>query len=149
VDQGIEIKVVYSDEHLVELRVRACNGHFLGTADVYVDHDELRRLAQSFDGFPRNAQDERHIQLGTFDPSYGGGGTRMRLHCLDSLGHCAISVELRTDAHAEITGESQTATLVLVVEPALIDEFIPEFRRLAKSLEGPALLRCIPTDNLF
>jgi hypothetical protein len=42
---GVQISIIYTDEHLIELRVSASNGVFAGQADVYASAEALALFA--------------------------------------------------------------------------------------------------------
>ena len=44
---GIEIEVLWSDQHVVECQVRCSNGRFSGTVEIYLGHDDLPRIDAS------------------------------------------------------------------------------------------------------
>jgi hypothetical protein len=62
-ETGIRISVIYTDEHLIELRVMASNGTFAGQADVYADADAPAEFARVLRGFPASRSDTREFEL--------------------------------------------------------------------------------------
>lgn len=120
---GLQISVVYTDEDLVELRVTASNGVFAGQVDVYADFDALTELAEVLRDFPGGRSDERAFEVGSLDSAYAGGGAGFRFYCLDSVGHAAAEVRLRSDPEAG-GGVSDTVVLHVPVEAAAIDAFV-------------------------
>jgi hypothetical protein len=127
---GVSICIVYTDEHLLELRVQACNDAFAGQANVYADSEITRQFADLLRGFPDSCSDTREIELGTFDNAYAGGGASFRFYCIDSVGHAIVEVGLRTDPRLGV-GTSDVATLHIPVEASLIDSFVRELERMA------------------
>jgi hypothetical protein len=128
-DNGIVIEVVWVDDDLVELLVRASNRRFSGTAEVYVASDELAKLAEALRGFPTSPSDRREFELGTFDANYAGGGARLCFWCKDALGHALVAVSLRTDPRYHFR-RSETAELVIPIEPSAIDSFVRHLAHL-------------------
>ena len=51
----LTVTIIYSDAHLLELRVSAGNGSFGGTADVYVGIGCVAEVANQIEGFPISA----------------------------------------------------------------------------------------------
>ena len=84
-------------------------------------------MADQLNGFPSKADDCRDVELGTFEANYADGGIRMHFHCLDSVGHAAVDVQLRGDA-CKAMGEVQSAALRIRVEAAGIDSFLVQVR---------------------
>src|SRR5262245_41437574 len=111
---GIEIAVVWLDEHLIELLVVASNGNFAGRASLYESHGALVGLASKLQGFPTEPSDRRDIVLGSLDSKCGGGGVHLRFLCTDRVGHPAVEVSLRADPERE---GNDTASFSVRVEP--------------------------------
>jgi len=140
VKYGVQISVIYTDEHLLELRVWASNGLFAGQTEVYADSAELTKVASVLRGFPANPSDTREYELGTFDAAYGGGGARFRFCCTDSSGHALAEVRLRTDARLGV-GASDVATIHIPIEGAAIDSFVEQLERILPETGQFALLQ--------
>lgn len=128
---GIQISIVYTDEHLIELRIMASNGVFAGQVDVYADSDALTELAEMLRDFPGSQSDSREFEIGSFDAAYAGGGVGFRFYCVDSVGHAAAEVRLRSDPEMG-GGVSDTMVVHVPVEAAAIDSFVVQ---LAGSVE--------------
>jgi hypothetical protein len=131
-DSGIAVEIVWFDDDLVELRVRASNGRFAAAAELCVNLDALATLAGTLAGFPTSPADVRECTLGNFDPAAARGGVRLRLACTDALGHAAVRVTVRAAGTAFTDGrktEDEFADLTIPVEPAAIDAFVEELRR--------------------
>src|SRR5262249_7968304 len=92
---GIKIEIVWFDQDLVECRFTCSNGRFSGSAEIYLDHDDLTRMADTLKGFPNTPSDVRNLELGTFNPKHADGGVRLRCYCKDSVGHAVMEVKLR------------------------------------------------------
>jgi hypothetical protein len=139
IQTGVRISVIYTDEHLIELRVSGSNGVFSGQADVYADSEAPAEFAAVLRGFPRSQADVREFELGSFDAAYAGGGAGFRFYCLDSVGHAAAEVRLRTDPNVE-DGVSDLAVLHISVEAAAVDSFVTQLERMAAAVGQAALL---------
>ena len=139
-DGGVKIEVMWFDDEVVELRVHGSNGRFAGTAELYASPDVFSEVANSLRGFPSSIRDHRQIELGTFDPSCGGGGVRLTLRCVDAAAHAVIEMSVRTDPRYHY-GQTETAELVIPVEAAAIDEFVVELQRMEVAVGVIARLR--------
>ena len=95
-ETGIRLSIIYSDEHLLELRIEASNGVFSGRAHVYANLDTPRELATKLDGFPIEPADVRLLEAGTIESEDPGGAATLRFYRTDSAGHSAVEVRLRT-----------------------------------------------------
>jgi hypothetical protein len=136
---GVQISIVYTDEHLVELRVRASNGVFTGQADVYADAESLLEFAGVLRGFPKSREDTREFELGSFDAAHVGGGAGFRFFCLDSVGHASAEARLRSDPKVK-GGVSDTVLLHIPVEAAALDSFVAQLERMEAVVGQAALL---------
>ena len=135
VNRGLSLEILWFDDDIVEYRVRGCNGNFAGATNLYAVHDGLARVADTFRGFPVSVDDQREIELGTFDPERAGGGARFRLRCIDNLGHANLSLRLRTDAD-----EPDTAEFSVRVDAAGIDSVIDALGKMAVAVGAVAFL---------
>jgi hypothetical protein len=126
---GIEFTVKWSDTDVSELWVRCSNGVFSGGANIYLTHDGLSEMARTLTGFPSGIADSRSVELGTFDPTYAGGGIRMHFYCRDSAGHAVVEVKLRRNGCAAL-GEVESVALSILVEAAAIDSFLDQVRAM-------------------
>lgn len=124
---GLEIAVVYSDDDMFELRVRAANKAFSGEIYVYSTHSSPKELAGQIRGFPSSPDDTRSWELGTFDPKYAGGGSKGRLRCADRTGHALAEITL---ARHEDQSDAATITLNFQFEPASLDRFVAQLEAL-------------------
>ncbi len=136
---GVQISIIYTDEHLIELRVVASNGVFAGQADVYADAEALIEFAGVLRDFPNNQGDTREFELGSFDTAYACGGAGFRFFCLDSVGHASAEMRLRSDPRVN-GGVSDTVLLHIPVEAAVIDSFIAQLERMAAAVGQSAFL---------
>ena len=139
VDAGLRFAVLWSDADVVKVRASAWNGQFGGAAEVYVGIGGLAEAAQNLDGFPRSLSDRRQLQFGEFGRATAGGAATMHFYCRDSAGHVLVEVRMESDRIGEIP--AQTVFLVAVVEPAAIDSFVADLRRLEQDHRGTAYLR--------
>ena len=122
---GIEFEVVWSDQDVSQLEVRCSNGRFSGSASIYINHDDMSKMAEVLNGFPSRAADTRNFELGTFNPNHADGGIRMHFYCRDSVGHAAVDIQLRGDACIAL-GEPESVALRIPVEAAAIDSFLAQ-----------------------
>lgn len=134
---GIEFKIVWFDEDVVELRVTSSNGRFSGQANLYLGRGCLFATADRLRGFPSNSTDSRDLELGTFNPNHAGGGAQMHFYCLDMAGHAAVDVKLRSDVRKTMR-EFGSVALRIPVEAAAIDSFAIQIRAMDEEQIGAA-----------
>jgi len=136
--RGLRIELVWWDQDITEAVISCANESFCGTARVYMNPDELPKMAELLDGFPRTTQDNREFQLGPTDLVFAGGSVGLRFHCTDSSGHAAVELRIRADDR--VSGGAGTAEFAISIEAAAIDEFVSELRELKPGTWGHAHL---------
>lgn len=135
--RGLQIAIVWDDPpDLIELWVRAGNGHFGGDVRAYAAPDALQALADTVEGFPLDPTDVREFTVGAFGPQAAGGAAAFRFRCTDRAGH--VAVELRMES-GDPPDTPQTASFSIEFEPAGLDRFVRELRGLGLG-RGHALL---------
>src|SRR5205807_1427706 len=110
---GIAIEILYSDEHLFEVKFSAWNGAFAGAAKIWVDLGGLDGLADKICDFPRTPADSRGYVLGAFGREFAGGAANLRLFCIDLAGHSYI--ESKIESGEESAGVFQTAIVIIPI----------------------------------
>jgi len=138
-DTGIRVEVLWNDADIFEVRLSAWNGVFGGSANIYLGIGGLAESAERIKGFPRNSSDKRALAFGAFGPQVAGGAATMNFYCGDSAGHASVEVRIESDQPDKIP--AQTVLLVAAVEPAAVDSFVADLRRLEADRRGTALLR--------
>ena len=139
-EDGIRIEVVWFDDDVIYLRVSGSNGRFAGSVELYASHDSLPQLAKAVRGFPVSITDIREFELGTFDETYAGGGTRMQFLCTDNVGHAAVKMNMRADPR-KWQGQTESAVFQIWVEPAGIDDFVRQLDNMQVERGSAAYLQ--------
>ncbi|MBC8330220.1 MAG: hypothetical protein ISR76_05215 [Planctomycetes bacterium] len=135
---AIRLEVLYSDNHLVELRIQVANGRFQGQADMYVALDWATQLTGRLRGFPDSVGASREIELGNWKPDCGGGGLRLAIRTTDRAGHLAVDLQLRACPHSQ--GSEESVQFRAAVDPADIDEFVAELDAMRVKVGDCAVL---------
>jgi hypothetical protein len=133
--RGIEFEVVWFDQDLIEYQVRCSNGSFCGAEKMYLSHGELLKAADDLSGFPSHVKDSRQVQFGTFESNNAGGGIHMGFYCVDSVGHAAVLVKIRSDG-CKAMGEAQSVALYIPVEAGAMDSFVAQARSISEATKG-------------
>jgi len=141
VNKGLQLSVKWHDNDLLELGITAWNGAFGGAADVYLPIGGLKETAEKLEGFPRNPSDKREVVFGQFGPEWDGGGVRMRFYCADGAGHAYV--ESKIESGGQVAGVTQSVALSLRIEPAALDSFVEDLRRIDTEKTGIARLRAL------
>ena len=138
-EPGIEIKIVYTDDSLIQIVAKASNGRFAGEAEIYEDFGALKALANEVSGFPRNTVDVRTFELGSLDRESTYPAMRMHFRCVDSAGHTIVEMQVRADSAFD--SPYGFASFAFPVEANAIDSFERELREMRKTEGARAHLR--------
>lgn len=133
-EHGLRVRYLYHDNDILEVEVITSNGRFAGATALYIGRDELSLSADVLQHFPNSRSDERDVTWGAFGSESAGGALRLQFQCIDSALHVQISAQIE-DAEG-----MQSALVIADVEPAAIDSFIPQLRRIQEELCGDAIL---------
>ena len=139
-NSGIEIELIWLDEHALEFVFSCSNGRFSGQAEVYLSDDKLLKVAEAMSEFPSHTKDSRNLELGTFNPDHADGGIRMHFCCTDSVGHAVVEVKLRGDACKGL-GDLESVALRIPVQAAAIDSFVSQLKQMKKLVGTTANLQ--------
>ena len=112
---------------------------FAGQADVYANSEAPAQFAVALRGFPKGEGDIREFELGSRDVAYAGGGAGFRFYCLDSVGHAAAEVRLRSDPNAK-GGMNDVAVFHISVEAAAVDTFVIQLEKMGAAVGQAAHL---------
>jgi hypothetical protein len=128
-DLAISVTVLWFDEHMVELQVRACGpDYFSGQVKFYEGHSTAREFAAALRGFPEDALDTRRFGLGNWAGTTSGAGVEFRFSC-DAGGHVQVVAHFKTDQALPEEVPAKVAFL-LFAEPAGIDRFCAQLEAL-------------------
>ena len=126
VRRGVEIEVLWLDDSMIELGIKAANGRYAGETTFYAAPDSPRELARHIAGFPSSASDSRAYEFGTHSPEQGA---RLQFMATDRLGHCALAVTLHENA-SQMPGDIQSVSLVVRIDPASVDAFAEQLMQM-------------------
>jgi hypothetical protein len=143
---GIHFKKPWSDDHSTEIEVTASDGHSVFRTVAYVGHSQLADIAADIDRFKNHIHGGIYdLRLGEFGPEYAAGAFHARLH-FHPRGHGRIFLTVRAESEWHdftVNQVASSATLYLMTEPALFDNFVAEFARLNAGETDEASLSCI------
>ena len=139
----LSIKSIWEDESLFEVRVTASNGSFSGAADCYTNRDEIIKLAESVEGFPK-----RIGQVVTFTTSEREDLSffTLQFKCVDGSGHIVMRVKVaHIVSYSNAEQEKCISEFDIKVEASSIDTFVKSVKSLA--MEGLGEVRAILHGN--
>jgi len=133
----LELKVIWKDDDMLELKVTASNEDYFGTTDVYDTSNSLTNFAKSLIGYPKDDKILLH-EAGQIN-SYAYFA--MKFYCIDNAGHIGVQVSLEDNVGSEFRQEEKNKlTLEILVEPNAIDNFQKQLIQLAVKQTGTAIL---------
>jgi hypothetical protein len=139
---GLRVSYLWHDNDVLEVRIAAENSEFRGSAAVYVGTGELIAAATKLQGFPRDPSDKRDVTFGAFGSQSAGGGASLTFYCRDMAGHatCAVVIESGYTNPRTIAN----ATLCVDFDPACLDDFLAQLRRIENQHGGSAFMAMRP-----
>ena len=141
---GIHFKKIWFDSDVVELRIESFDGDSFFTTKVFVGHQDFDALIDGLNTFKDQVYGGIFdMKLGRLGPEYANGAFDARLH-FQNRGKIHITIKSQSD-HKEfgIKNVASEATLYLISEPALLDNFIGELRNLQATVTDEAALEAI------
>ena len=133
----LELKVIWKDDNMFELRVTASSVDFFGRTEVYDQSESLSKFASTLFDYP-NDNSTVFYEIGEKD-SYAYFS--MKFYSIDKSGHIGVEINLESNVSTEYRQEEKNKVkLEIIVEPSAIDNFQRELFHLAKKEEGSAIL---------
>jgi hypothetical protein len=128
---GIRFTKIWADEDMLELRVEVCDGRSLFMNQIYVGHQLLADTVSGLHRFKGQIYGGLfNLRFGEFGPEHASGALDVRLH-FRKHGKLLIRVLAQSQFRCFEDRElSSDATLHLVSEPALLDNFVVGLRAL-------------------
>lgn len=135
---------IWCDSDVVELKIIVDDGASKFTNTVYATYMQIENIVSGLDIFKEHIYGGIFdLELGKYGLEYANGAFYGRLH-FNERGKIFISVNQQTDffdfGRKNVAGE---ATLYVISEPALLDNFISQFRMIDKEIGNKAYLECI------
>jgi hypothetical protein len=141
---GIKLTKIWADDDMLELRVQICDGRSVFVNQIYVGHRHLAEAVLGLDRF----KDQVHgglfnLRFGEFGPEYASGALDVRMH-FRKQGKVLLRV-LAESEFSDFDGReiASDATLHLLSEPALLDNFVVAIRMLSEGSREHAELEAI------
>lgn len=140
----LELKSIWKDEHMFELKVIASNTYFKGETEVYDQFESISDFAKALIAYPKD-DNILFYEAGIKDDySYFS----MKYYPIDKNGHIGVEINIESNVSTTFRPEEKNKLkLEITVEPNAIDNFQKELLRLAKNEDGIATLFGI--DNIL
>lgn len=134
---------IWFDDDMVELKIITDDGNSKFENKVYVGYQQLKDTSQNLNTFKKQVYGGLlNIEFGAFGPEYANGAFYARLH-FQERGKIFISIKMQSDffdfGKKNIASE---ASLYLISEPTLLDNFLNQFKSL-KDVGNSAILECV------
>jgi hypothetical protein len=134
---GFEVEIVWVDENMLEIGLRAGSGRFSGRTSCYAGLNEAEKFADHLAGFPQDLADVREYEFGGDLPGLLPGGASLRFKCADSSGHLTVAVDVWDKSRP---GGRESVSVVFRSVPAQIDAFVAELRSMEPYVGSAAFL---------
>jgi hypothetical protein len=134
--ENIEIEIIWEDVHLDKVSVRATNGRYCATTEIYINEAELFSFADKLKGFPKKISDVVILELGN-----GDSFCKLEFYCIDGVGHTAIRIymEEKVDDYLR-PGEKNIATFEIGNTSGGIENFGHQITKITRNRTGSASL---------
>jgi hypothetical protein len=133
----LELKVIWKDDDMFELRIKTSNSRFSGSTEVYDTSYTLSDFAKKLVGFPKDNK-TLFYEAGEKD-SYSYFS--MRFYCIDTAGHIGVEINLEENVSTVYRQEEKDKLkLEIIVVPSAIDNFQKELLKMAINEDGVATL---------
>lgn len=155
----LHFKIIYRDDHLLEIEVSASNGKYCGVTTTYIEAngERLSKLGQMLLNFPENIEHRVMYELGADNEyvksiketqkqfptilahlSYIG----LDFHCIDAVGHAVTEITLHTNTEEDmVEGVDAKVYLKLPFEPESVTKFARELISMGTAKSGDATLQ--------
>lgn len=141
---GIYIVKAWSDRHLIELKIVVSNGNSHFTNYLYISHERLPEVIADLNIF----REQIHgglldLRLGEFGSEYAGGAFHARLQ-FHELGKIYITCRQQSGFEGfprKLTANE--ATMHVITEPVLLDNFLMELQLLNNGNSEAAYLESV------
>jgi len=126
---GIDLRIVWFDNDMLELRVIASNGIFVGETTFYESFECPTNFARSIAGFPSTSEEVRTFVMGNTNNDGLLGGVSLKFSNLDKMGH--LNLEIFIHGNATEVGElTEFAKLNIPMTPADVDELVYQLEQM-------------------
>lgn len=133
----LELKVIWKDDDMFELKVIASNIHFFGSTEVYEQSEHLLSFASSLKDFPNDIK-SLFYEIGRQD-SYAYFSARF--YPIGRSGLVGVEMNFESNVSTEFRPEEKNKLkLEIIVEPNSIDNFQKQLVQMGKTEDGIAIL---------
>ena len=133
----LELKSIWKDQDMFELKVTATNTQFSGVTEVYDQYECISEFAIELIGYPKDNK-MLFYEAGEKDSS---SYFSMRYYPIDKIGHIGVEITIESKVNNTYRPEEKNKVkLEIIVEPSAIDNFQKELFYLAKNENGTAIL---------
>jgi hypothetical protein len=134
---GLEIRIIWIDEDLIELACKVACGQFTGESTCYTNSPQLHDFADALTQFCLEAQGEPTFQSGLGD---GSKACDLHAYTIDGARHMAVHVRMATDKLTRRPQSVARLEVEVLVEAWSLSQFAEQLRRMARTKTGEAFL---------
>jgi hypothetical protein len=144
---GMKFTKLSSDEDMVQMGVEVSDGRSRFVSRIYVGHQQLADTVSGLHRFKDHIADGLfNLRFGEFGPEYASGALDVRMHFRE---HAKLLVRVLVQSEFsrfEDRDLASEATLHLISEPALLDNFVRALSMLSNGTGEKAEMEGIRWD---
>jgi hypothetical protein len=135
--RGLALRVIWVDEHMVELACSVAYGEFAGESTCYTTSPQLHDFADALSRFSLTAEGQPTFESGLSD---GSKACDLCAYTIDRAGHMVVHVRMATDKRTARPQSIARLELEILVEAWSLSQFAEQLRQMARTKAGEAFL---------
>jgi len=133
----LEMEIIWEDEHMIKVKVFACNDLFSGSADCYTSRTDIEDFAQTVSGYPKTIDDQVSFGTGDSEPDAKMSNFLCTFKPTHRTGHYMANINIyHVITYSGSHKESSSVDLEFGIEPASIDIFVTSLNTLSLKPRG-------------
>jgi hypothetical protein len=138
---GIEFSLIYYDDDLLELCIRASNGIYSGETKVYCSHDIIQKIKKALIGFPKSNNDSREFEIGSVSSEDTSGGAVLNFYCVNKSAHTNVHIQIQRNSGDSLNVLLESSSFNIKIEASTIDSFIKELEDIGTTIGATAFIK--------
>ena len=123
----VTLRVVYEDEHLIQIEVRVVTADWAGAAPAYTGRDQIGDFATRLSRFHERLEGDCRFEAGR-----EVSRVSLRFYTYDAARHIACRIELATETwHDQRPEEVFSLALEVKTEPSFLGRFLRDLNDMA------------------
>ena len=143
---SVQFKKIWEDDDMSEILIITNDGINSFSVKIYVGHQEFDSIHKKLEIFKNQIYGGiTEIDFGCFGQEYANGAFNARLHFVQNQrGRIFITIKMESEYFEfGLKKVASEANIYLISEPALLDNFIKDFKYIDKELNTEVIFECI------